>query len=587
MFILGISISHDGTLSLVKDGEHIYSLAEERINRTKAYIGFPFEALNFAINEKVFEPSEITHVSVSLANFSVKHLWALGFELTKDKEYYDFINEYPAHPFRLPASAAGIRTELEVKEFVTAQLNSILKKYGIEAPIHFIDHHQCHAASAYFSSGFETALAITMDGEGDGLSATVSMCNNGEITRISETDRDNSAGYLYSEVTRLCGFKANRHEGKITGLAAYGNVDNFEFLFDRLTTVDEGKLKYTPYRRPNIWNRILRRVLSKVSIEFPLGAKALINQFKYLSREDISAGIQNHLEKRVTEIVRFWIEQTGIATVVFAGGLFANVKINQKVAELSCVESTFIYPDMGDGGNAYGAAISLYYEQNRISFEPKRMNNAYFGPEYSDDSIAKILSEHGSQVDLRLSKDVAVETAELLSQKKVVGWFQGRMEYGPRALGNRSILASAHDKDINSWLNQRMRRNEFMPFAPSCLYERAEDIFDIDKPAMKYPAEFMTITFPMKKYWIDRAPAVAHVDNTARPQLVSESSNPLYYKLIKAYSEITGVPIIINTSFNVHEEPIVCNPNDGVKALMDRVIDVFVCGNYICTRKEM
>ena len=299
----------------------------------------------------------------------------------------------------------------------------------------------------------------------------------------------------------------------------------------------------------------------------------------------MSAAIQHLLEKRIGEIVDFWIKKTGIKTVVLSGGVFANVKFNQCISEIDSIDNLYIYPDMGDGGNAFGAAANYYYKTNTFIPKKTKIKNTYYGPEFSNEDIKKILRNVSNEVEFYLSKDISLEAAQLLSQNKIVGWFQGRMECGPRSLGNRSIIASPIDSTINQWLNDRMKRNEFMPFAPSCLYEYADDLFYIPKESMKFPAQFMTITFKMKKKWAKKAPAVAHVDQTARPQLVTKEANPKYHELLSRYYELTGLPLFINTSFNVHEEPIICTPEEAIKPLLSGVIDNLCIGDYICKLK--
>ena len=239
---------------------------------------------------------------------------------------------------------------------------------------------------------------------------------------------------------------------------------------------------------------------------------------------------------------------------------------------------------MGDGGNAYGAAAYSYFKNH--SYNPKKTTNVYFGPEFSNKQVKSILNNYMEKIDFHFSDNITQETAELIANKKIVGWFQGRMEYGPRALGHRSILASAEDKSINDWLNKRLNRTEFMPFAPSCLYEYADEVFEIPKSSLKYPAKFMTITFKIKDKWADKVPAITHVDQTARPQLVKIEENPKYYNLLKKYNDITGLPLFINTSFNTHEEPIVCTPNEGIKPLLNGVIDYLCIGDYVCKLKN-
>ena len=588
MNILGINITHDGTLSILKNGIHFFSIAEERINRKKAYIGFPFQALNYIIENKIILPSEIDLVTVSSNVFKKEWAFTYAFQLNENKKYYDLQNEKKPNDFFIEDKLyKKINTDLDCKNYVYSKIKKILESHKIYSEIEFIDHHLSHSASAYFSSGFRNALSITMDGEGDLLSATVSLCQNGKIERISSTSWQNSAGYLYSEVTKRCGYKMSRHEGKITGLAAYGNYKKYEKKFDSITHVDRGKLVINNLIKRTLLNKITNK-LSMIFFKKPflMGAEEVISRFNDLSNEDLSSSIQNHLEKRIKEIVEYWINKTKCCNVVLSGGVFANVKINQKISEINNLKRLFIFPDMGDGGNAYGSAVYTFYKKHDFKLDKSKIKNVYLGPSYKKNYVSKFLEKYSNKIDYFLSKNVSKETAKLLSKGKVIGWFQGRMEYGPRALGNRSILASATDRKINKWLNDKMHRTEFMPFAPSCLEEFATELFEIENQSLIFPANFMTITFNMKQNWVNKAPAVAHIDHTARPQLVNKKTNPKYYKLIYEYYKITGLPLIINTSFNVHEEPIVCKPEEGLKALLDSVIDVFVCEDYICFLKK-
>lgn len=587
MTIIGIMSSHDGTLSVVKDGKNIFSIGEERLNRTKAYIGFPFQALRYIIESKIVEPSEIDAIALDgMAGFFKYMAWTYGFEFTKDKLYYDISNEKKPDNFYISDERyKNIKDEKTCEEFVVTRVKELCSELGIDAPIHFFKHHSNHATSAYFTSGFSEALAITMDGQGDDESATVSICKDGKIEKLSSTSIDNSAGYLYSAVTKKCGFRAGRHEGKITGLAAYGNYKKYESCFDNLTEVKDGTLQYINAKNRTFFNKAMRKIMNYVGSEYLMGAQELISRCGELSKEDLSASIQHLLEKRIVEIVSYWINKTGIKNVVLSGGVFANVKFNQYISEIPELEALYIYPDMGDGGNAFGAAANLYYQTNKYIPEVTKTKNVYYGPEFSNDYIKNMLDKVSDKVEFYFSDNTPLDTAKLLANNKIVGWFQGRMEYGPRALGNRSIIASPVDATINQWLNERMKRNEFMPFAPSCLYEYADELFEIPKESLKFPAQFMTITFKMRKEWADKAPAVSHVDQTARPQLVTKEANPKYHQLLTEYNKITGLPLFINTSFNVHEEPIVCKPEEGLKSLLTGVIDYFVCGDYICKLK--
>lgn len=586
MIILGISITHDGTLTVLKDGINYFSIAEERLNRQKAYIGFPFKSLKYVISEGIIIPSEVEKVAVSSSVFLKEWAFTYAFELTENKKYYDIQNDKLPDDFFIDDKGyLDIKSDEDCKKYVYKKVRNLLDAVGINAEIEFVEHHTCHASSAYFSSGLNKALVITLDGEGDLLSATVSVGNDRKIERISETSNKNSAGYLYSEVTKQCGFKISRHEGKITGLAAYGDYKKSEKCYDSITSVVDGKLEYQNRVEPTVANRVKSILLNTIGLDYKIGVSELINRCGKLSNEDLSAAIQNHLEKRIVEIVTYWINKTGITDVVLAGGIFANVKFNQYISEIEDLKSIYIFPDMGDGGNAYGAAANLYYKANEYIPFVARTKNMYYGPEFDNEYVLKLLDKHSNEVKFYKSENISKDTAQLIANNKIIGWFQGRMEYGPRALGNRSIVASPTDRDINKWLNERMKRTEFMPFAPSCIYEMADELFELPGEFAKFPAQFMTITFKMHEEWVKKAPAVAHVDGTARPQLVTKEANPKFYDMLQEYYKITGLPLVINTSFNVHEEPIVCKPEEGLKSLLTSVVDVFVCQDYIIELK--
>lgn len=587
MVTLGITLSHDGTLSIVRDGQHIFSIGEERLNRIKSYIGFPFQALRRAIAAGHLTPEDVEVVAIPLAHYPRKAARQFAFITTENKIYYDLQNDRVPKDFSLPDDGwKSVKNDKDCREYIKKKIRILLDDVGINAPIEFYDHHLCHAASVYYASGLDRALAITMDGEGDGLSATVSVCEEGRINRISATDRENSAGYIYAAVTKQCGFKMSRHEGKITGLAAYGNSDIGFHMLSRHVSVVDGRLQLNDLRRNSLIERLLRRSFQFFGLKRSFGAFQLVEKCSNLSNQDLSASVQRLLEVRIAEIVEYWVAKTGIRDVVVAGGIFANVKFNQKIGELDCVNSLFVFPDMGDGGTAYGAAI--YSEVLRSGLKKKNsyLTDVYLGPSFSDEEIKSELLKD-SRIKFERSEDIAAETAKHISEGRIVGWFQGRMEYGPRALGNRSILASPVDATINKWLNDRMRRTEFMPFAPSCLYEYADELFEISKNSLKRPAEFMTITFRMREEWASRAPAVSHVDQTARPQLVRSDVNPLYHRLLSEYMNLTGLPLVINTSFNAHEEPIVCSPKEAISTLQTGMVDILSIGNFVVKYSEV
>jgi carbamoyltransferase len=435
----------------------------------------------------------------------------------------------------------------------------------------FHDHHDCHALPAAFYSGFRRAAIITLDGNGDwNVHHTSGGYANGKLTRHYTSDsHGTSAGLFYSHITRLLGFKALRHEGKVVGLAALGNPSVLYDAYSRALRVSaDGKHLDSEFRGTD--------------------RAADLRRYKYLdevsrghSREDISAAAQKVLEDVVVTLVRNFLIETGHEYVALNGGVFANVKLNQRIMELPQVKQVFVFPAMSDTGNSVGAALFELEasEPGAIGRHAGALEHVYWGPGYTDDEIAAELTAAKLPLRRLSENELTAVAAKAIHAGRVVGWFQGRMEFGPRALGNRSMLARPTEAAINDWLNQRLDRSEFMPFAPSVLEEHAAEIFaDVDKA--RHTARFMTITFDVKPEWRTRIPAVVHVDGTARPQLVNPTINPLYYNLIRAYYDLSGIPLVLNTSFNVHEEPIVCKPRDAITAFLERRVDCLGIGHY-------
>ncbi|HDK25834.1 MAG TPA: carbamoyl transferase [Candidatus Atribacteria bacterium] len=401
-----------------------------------------------------------------------------------------------------------------------------------------------------------------MDG-GDGSSSHVYRVEQGEFEKLCDISSYDSIGNYYSYVTHLCGFKAHKHEGKITGLAAFGEPEYLDLL--------NGLITYKNGRIFNAGNCYYWSAIKKMKGILP-------NKF---SKKNLACSIQDLLEEIVANYVYYWVDKTEIIDIALAGGVFANVKLNQRLNELKNVDSVFIHPAMGDGGLAVGAAYAVWAEKlldNGHLPTSYRLDNVYFGQEYSNEEIEDALNKAGLKA--KYSNNVEQAVAQFVKDKKVVGWFNGKMEYGPRALGNRSILADPTDASINIWLNKRLKRTEFMPFAPSILDTAASEFY-INYEKAKYPAKFMTITFDTTAEAIKKAPPTVHVDNTTRPQVVDKITNPSYYKILQIYEEIKGLPLFINTSFNMHEEPIVCSPEDAIRALKTGAVDVLVMGNWI------
>ena len=590
MIILGINPGHDATATLLKDGEVIAAIAEERITRIKYHFGFPYEAIR--------ECMKITNISSDSINYVVFNFNSmfqdkinLGHQIIIEKSgSMDPSNEVSLdflwNIVKSKISNKAISTKSPKEYFCEA-----LAKLEIEAPIRVYDHHLCHAASAYFDFGHENSLIVTADGAGDGLSASVTLGNRGKLKVINTVSDLYSVGRFYSAVTKFLGFKRNRHEGKVTGLAAYGD---YRLLYDKLKKIIYNTADGVGIQSA-LWNETskLKKGFTKFGAfmkgmyyhgAHPVIMEYLENECSGYKREDVAAAAQKLTEDIMRTYVNYYVQKTGVKKIALAGGIFANVRVNQEILEIPHVEEVFVYPNMGDGGTATGAAYLLYNDLMREKasyFKPKRIDNVYYGPSFDDKEIETALKK--GSVDYYKPDSFADEVAKLVYDGKIVGHFNGRMEYGPRALGARTILANATDKKINDWLNRKLKRTEFMPFAPVCLEERAKDVFQKYESG-RYPANFMTITFNMVKEWGDKLQAITHVDSTARPQTINKKQLKPYYDILESYSKMSDLPVLINTSFNSHEEPIVMTPQHAINSLKMKCIDVLAIGDFIVTR---
>lgn len=553
MKIIGISaLTHDSGMGYINNGKIDVAVNEERFSRKKMHSGFPFLCKEYLNN--FIKDNEIDYIAAS--DLPLKSFLQRSKGLMFNK-YLFSKNPYLSSKSFLMM----LRWELITSKIVKYQ-DSILKKLyetSFKDKLVRIEHHPAHAASAFFASGFKKALIVTADNHGDFLTVTVSIGENNQIKQIKTIEWPHSPGFFYSAITKVLGFKPGRHEGKITGLAAYGNVNSP--AYDKIK-----KLMW--YENGEIYTRSL------------IGSRGYISSLvKKYGREDLSAVFQRILEDVMSSFVGYYIDKTGIKDVALAGGIFANVRLNQKVKELG-VNNIFIFPHMGDGGTSVGAAF--YQAMLEGDIKPYRLHDVYFGPSYSDNEIKEELIKN--KLEFSESKDIEGEIAELINKKKVIARFNGAMEFGPRALGNRSILYQATDPTVNDWLNKQLKRTEFMPFAPVTLSEDAAKCYKNLKGA-EYAAEFMTITFNCTDYMKKNMPAVVHVDGTARPQLINKEINPSYYTILHKYKRITGLPSIVNTSFNMHEEPIVCSPDDAIRSFKQGHLDYLAIGNYLVKNK--
>ena len=571
MRILGIGDHVSCGSALVEDGTITAAITDERLVREKMVFGVPRESIKMILERHNLKPDDIDAVAVGTRN---QHII---------DGYVDFRNgwfglqrgKYKQKLFELASQVSRYRSALPFLDDIyylmrqptfakrRARIQEILREeFGITAPVRFLDHHYCHVTSAYYTSGFKKATVVSIDGGGDGKSGKIYDVVDGSFQELLSISSFDSIGAFYSYITQLCGFKAGRHEGKITGLAAYGEPIYVPQL-EGILAQQNGSVK-------NVANVFFLSALKELERVLPAD----------FNHRDLAASIQTHSEQLVVGVIKKWIEVTGHEDIALAGGVFANVKINQRVHEIPGIKSVFVHPGMGDEGMSVGAALGLYYELSGEKYNPDKvtMEHVYLGPEYNDDQIQQELAKQG--VEATRYDAVEPEIARLLYDGAVVARFNGRMEYGPRALGNRTILYRATDPTVNSWLNESLKRTEFMPFAPVVMAEHAAQCFHHIEGA-ENTARFMTITFDCTEWMAETSPGVVHVDNTARPQLVSEADNPSMYKILAEYYQLSGLPILINTSFNMHEEPIVCTPYDAIRAFKVGALDYLAIGNWI------
>ncbi len=580
MIILGINQSHNAGVAIIKDDKIISIINEERLNGIKNYWGFPYLALNEVIKQAKISPSEIDAVAISnlsvlgesdestpekfIKNFYSKDNMQFARKMMYHFSDFNFVENLRfAKLALLYARLASVPKIKKIKKY--------LKKKGITAPVKLIEHHHAHACSAFLTSPFKKCLVYTCDLTGDFVCCSVYKCSEKGLKRIKQMPFYSSPGIVYTWITVFLGFKPLRHEGKITGLAAYGDVKKTYNIFANYLRLSKDK---------SVYQRKIKRFWYVDAL------KRFRKDLKNISKEDIAAGLQKRFEEVVSENVNYYIKKTNSKDIALAGGIFANVRLNQKILELPDVKNIFIHPAMGDGGLALGAALSVWTDNKLSKGEELKsldIHNVYFGPEYSNKEIKQELEK--TDLEYKFIKNIEKKIAELVHKNKVIARFNGKMEYGPRALGNRSILYNAKDKKTNDWLNKRLGRTEFMPFAPVTLEKDAKKCYKNITGAER-AAKFMTITFNVTNEFAKQCPAVTHIDNTARPQLINKKDNPSYYKIVEEYKKISKIPTMVNTSFNMHEWPIVCTPKDAIKSFSEGKLDYLAIGNYLVSFKK-
>ena len=568
MYSLGISCYyHDSAAAILKDGHVVAAVEEERFSRKKFDDGFPRMAIDWCLKEAGITPEQVNSVA-----FYDKPV--LKFERLLDnyiavapRGLYSFLNVIPK----------WIHKRLWIKEEIKKHLQ------GYQGKIIFPEHHMSHAAHTFFTSPFDEAAILTVDGVGEWSTSSFGSAENTSIKLTNDIRWPHSIGMFYSAFTYFLGFRVNEGEYKLMGLSAYGKPKYYDLILNEILDVkNDGSLHLNMKYFAFTYDKVMTNQKFAELFGIPRREEdAKAEQIHY----DIGASAQKVLEDIMLKIVNHVHKKTGMKNLCLGGGVALNGVANYRILKEGPFENVHIPPSPGDGGSAIGCAQYLYYihkKQRRIIVQDhaKRIQeNVYVGPSFSNDEIKSFLEENNIDYEYLTREQLLQTTAKLISEQNVVGWYQGKIEWGPRALGNRSILADPRDSKMKDVLNEKIKHRElFRPFAPSILEEYASEYFDLT-----IPSPYMLFVAKVKKP--DKIPAVTHVDGTGRLQTVSREANPLYYDLINDFYKITGVPVVVNTSMNVRGEPIVNTPEQAYAMIIKTEMDYIMMGNYMIQRR--
>ena len=582
MLILGISAYyHDSAACLVKDGEIVAAAQEERFTRKKHDFGFPFHAIEYCLNVAGITSKDLDYVAFYDKPFVKFERLLESYLMYAPVGIQSFIKAMPV----------WLKQKLWMKEVLKSDLD-------YEGPVIFPSHHESHAASAFFPSPFQAAAFLTIDGVGEWNTTTFGVGQDNRIDIHKSLNFPHSLGLLYSAFTYYTGFKVNSGEYKVMGLAPYGEPKYVDLIYDELIDLKEDgsfkmNMKYFNYC---VGLTMTNRKFAKL-----FGGPARKPESTVTQREmDLARSVQDVTEEIMLRMARHVHKETGQKNLVLAGGCALNCVANGKILKENIYDQIWIQPAAGDAGGALGAALFVW---NQYLDNERKTNNktdiqkaSYLGPEFSEDEIETFLNRHQIPYEKEPIEKIPETVANLINSEKVIGWFQGRMEFGPRALGSRSIIGDSRSTNMQSIMNLKIKyRESFRPFAPSVMAEHVSEYFDIDRES-----PYMLLVAPVREerrineteetkglFGIDKLkvprsdiPAITHVDYSARIQTVNEG-NGLYYDMIKAFHEKTGCPVIINTSFNVRGEPIVCTPKEAYTCFMRTEMDYLVLGPYV------
>ena len=557
MYTLGINaVFHDSAACIIKDGLLLAASGEERfthIKRGKRPVPFstwelPFHAIDYCLSVAGIHLSEVDHFAYSFEpsllnknkGTSIYGEWDTLFKSYIEQAPFMLVDDYPHH---LQKRFAGAKAEPQ--------------KW------HFINHHLAHAASAYLCSPYTSAAVMTVDGRGEEASTSYYVGKANELNKIGEVRIPHSLGLLYEAVTTHLGFLHSSDEYKVMALASYGKPVYLDEFRSMIHVNDDGIYTIDKYR-----------------LEELFGAKRLRSEAFGEKHFDIAHSLQKVLEETVLKLANWLYKKTGEENLCLAGGVALNCVANAVIRDNTPFKNIWVQPASGDDGTALGAALWVDAQQRNSNEKLFVMNHCYWGPEYSDDEIEKFLK--WTKVPYKKLKEIAKETAQILADDKIIGWYQGRMEFGPRALGSRSILASPINENMQTRLNEIKDREDFRPVAPVVLEEDADEWFED-----AHYSPFMLFVYNVKPEKANEIPAVRHVDGTARIQTINEQQHPAYYTLLKEFKKLTGVPVLVNTSFNTRSEPIVCTPRDAIECFWTSPFDALVIGSFLLEKKPL
>ncbi len=563
-YILGIScFYHDSGAVLLKDGKVVFAAQEERYTRKKQDEELPVNAIYKALDE---------------AGITIDDVDAIGFYEKPLLKFFDRLLQtyFKTWPWGLMQYQKAMQDWMHKKLWTPQQIE---KELGYKGKVFYIPHHESHAASSFYCSGFKDATTVTVDGVGEWATTTIGYGNDKDLDLKKEIHFPHSLGLLYSAITYYLGFKVNSAEYKVMGLAPYGEPKYMDEFRKLIEIKDDGSFKLNmKYFNYESGLRMTGKKIEKLFGQPTRKGESELTQF----HKDVAASLQKITEEAMLKICAYAKSICPSDNLCLAGGVALNCVANGEILRSGMFKEIFVQPASGDAGGALGVALSIWHKRYKGERQ-SRINNVYWGTAYSDEEIETFLKEENLPFE-KLSEDALIDKVSgLMEGENVIGWFQGRMEFGPRALGNRSIIADARNKENWQKVNLKIKfRESFRPFAPTILEERVSDYFDLDRES-----PYMLLVADVRPDKRDKVPAITHVDGSARIQTINKSQNQKYYDLITAFEKKTGCPVIINTSFNVRGEPIVESPKDALNCFLNTYMDYLVLGNYLLSKKDM